>query len=71
VTRVEVTVQAGSDLRLVVRDNGTGIKDASRRSGLANLAHRAEQHGGTLTVGSGESGGTELQWRAPLSPVRP
>jgi signal transduction histidine kinase len=33
-TRVEVTVQAGSDLRLVVRDNGTGIKETSRRSGL-------------------------------------
>jgi signal transduction histidine kinase len=70
-TRVEVTVQAGSDLRLVVRDNGTGIKETSRRSGLANLARRAEQHGGTLTVGPGESGGTELQWRAPLSPVWP
>jgi signal transduction histidine kinase len=70
-TRVEVTVQASSDLRLIVRDNGTGIKETSRRSGLANLARRAEQHGGTLTVGPGESGGTELQWRAPLSPVRP
>jgi two-component system, NarL family, sensor histidine kinase DevS len=70
-TRVEVTVQAGSDLRLVVHDNGTGIKETSRRSGLANLARRAEQHGGTLNVGRGESGGTELQWRMPLSPARP
>jgi signal transduction histidine kinase len=70
-TRVEVTVQASSDLRLIVRDNGTGIKKTSRRSGIANLARRAEQHGGTLTVGPGESGGTELQWRAPLSPVGP
>jgi signal transduction histidine kinase len=26
--------------------------------------------GGTLTVGPGESGGTELQWRVPLSPAR-
>jgi signal transduction histidine kinase len=70
-TRVEVTVQVGSDLRLIVRDNGTGIKKTSRRSGLANLARRAEQHGGTLTVGPGENGGTELQWRAPLTPVGP
>jgi signal transduction histidine kinase len=70
-TRVEVTVQAGSDLRLVVHDNGTGIKETSRRSGLANLARRAEQRGGTLNIGRGESGGTELQWRAPLSPVGP
>jgi signal transduction histidine kinase len=70
-TRVEVTVQAGSDLRLIVRDNGTGIKKTSRRSGLANLARRAEQHGGTLTVGPSANGGTELQWRVPLTPARP
>jgi two-component system, NarL family, sensor histidine kinase DevS len=70
-TRVEVTVQAGSDLRLVVHDNGTGIKETSRCSGLANLARRAEQHGGTLNVGRGESGGTELRWRVPLSPAMP
>lgn len=37
-TRVEVAVHAGSDLALLVRDNGTGIKDTSRHSGLANLA---------------------------------
>ena len=49
-TLVEVTVQADNDLALLVRDNGTGIKDTSRRSGLANLARRAEHHGGTLTV---------------------
>jgi signal transduction histidine kinase len=70
-TRVEVAVEAGSDLALLVYDNGTGIKDTSRRSGLANLGRRAEQHGGTLTVGPGESGGTELDWRVPLSPSRP
>jgi signal transduction histidine kinase len=69
-TWVEVTVQADHDLALLVRDNGTGIKDTSRRSGLANLARRAEHHGGTLTVGPGGGGGTELQWRVPLSPPR-
>jgi len=67
-TQVDVTIQAGSDLALLVRDNGTGIKDTSRRSGLANLACRAEQHGGTLTVGPADGGGTELQWRVPLHP---
>jgi len=40
-TRAEVAVHAGSDLALLVRDNGSGIKDTSRRSGLANLARRA------------------------------
>jgi two-component system, NarL family, sensor histidine kinase DevS len=70
-TQVEVAVEAGSDVALLVHDNGTGIKDTSRRSGLANLAHRAEQHSGTLTVGPGASGGTELQWRVPLSSSKP
>jgi signal transduction histidine kinase len=65
-TRVEVTVEADSDLVLLVRDNGGGMNETSRRSGLANLSHRAGQHGGALTVGPGEGGGTELQWRVPL-----
>jgi signal transduction histidine kinase len=70
-TRVEVSVDAGSDLALLVRDNGTGIKDTSRRSGLAKLARRAEHHGGTLTVGPGGGGGTELQWWVPLRSSAP
>ena len=70
-THVEVTVEAGSDLVLLVRDNGSGIKDTSRRSGLDNLARRAAQHGGTLTVRPADSGGTELDWRVPIGPARP
>jgi signal transduction histidine kinase len=65
-TSVEVSIGAGSELSLLVRDNGTGITDTSRRSGLANLAQRAEQHGGTLTVGLADDCGTELHWRVPL-----
>ncbi len=63
---VEVSIGAGSELSLLVRDNGTPITDTSRLSGLANLARRAEQHGGTLTVGPAGNGGTELHWRVPL-----
>jgi signal transduction histidine kinase len=63
---VEVSIGLGSELSLLVRDNGTGITDTSRRSGLANLARRAEQYGGTLTVAPAGNGGTELQWRVPL-----
>jgi signal transduction histidine kinase len=70
-TRVEVTVDAGSDLVLLVRDDGIGIKDTSHRSGLANLARRAEHHGGTLTVGPAEGAGTVLNWRVPLRPSTP
>ena len=65
-TSAEVSIGAGSELSLLVRDNGSGMTGTSRRSGLANLAQRAEHYGGTLTVGPGDNGGTELRWRVPL-----
>jgi signal transduction histidine kinase len=69
--RPEVTIAVGDELRLLVCDNGIGIGETSRRSGLANLARRGEQYGGTLTVAPAAGGGTELDWRAPLSASRP
>jgi hypothetical protein len=48
-----------------------GIGETNHRSGLANLARRARQYGGTLTVAPAAGGGTELDWRASLSPARP
>jgi signal transduction histidine kinase len=72
---VEVSIRTGSELSLVVSDNGTPITDTPRLSGLANLAWRAEQYGGTLTVVPAGHGGTELHWRVPLpasgSPAAP
>ena len=65
-SQVDVSVDAGADLTLVVRDDGVGLREITRRSGLANLADRAEQLGGTLKVGSADSGGTELHWQVPL-----
>jgi signal transduction histidine kinase len=65
-SRVDVIVEAGQDLLLVVRDNGIGISGSGRRSGLANLAERAELLGGTLSTGPAPGGGTELTWRVPL-----
>jgi signal transduction histidine kinase len=65
-THVDVTVLADGKLSLLVHDNGTGIKDSTRRSGLANLAQRAEPYGGTLTIGGASNGGTELRWEVPL-----
>jgi signal transduction histidine kinase len=65
--RVEVTVSAGSDLVLTVRDNGKGIKQTARRSGLGNLADRAGELGGTFKVNQARSGGTGLEWRVPLT----
>ena len=65
-TSVEVELTATTDrLTLDVRDDGSGIGDATRRSGLANLRHRAERHGGALTVDSGPAG-TRLVWIVPF-----
>jgi signal transduction histidine kinase len=67
--KVEVTVDAGADLVLLVKDDGVGIGDTTRRSGLANLANRAAQLGGTMHTRPGPDGGTELEWRVPLRPA--
>ena len=65
-SRVDVTISAATELTLVVQDNGSGIGEATRRSGLANLRHRAETLGGQLRLDQPEGGGTRLEWRVPL-----
>lgn len=73
-TRVEVIVDATAVLgdglegvRLIVSDDGVGIPETGRRSGLRNLARRAEALGGESTFGPGPDGkGTTLAWEAPL-----
>jgi signal transduction histidine kinase len=65
-SRVEVKVEAGPELTLLVRDNGIGMKETGRRSGLANLAERAGMLGGTMRSGLADGGGTELTWRVPV-----
>ncbi|MFJ4186695.1 GAF domain-containing protein [Kitasatospora sp. NPDC089509] len=76
-TRVEVTLRAlAGRVVLTVTDDGVGIPEGGRRSGLRNLAERAERVGGVFThgpadgsaasAGGGEAGGTRLVWEAPL-----
>jgi signal transduction histidine kinase len=65
-TRVDVSVVAGADLLLRVADDGVGIPETGRRSGLANMASRAKSLGGEFDVRPGETGGTVLEWRVPL-----
>ncbi len=69
-TRVDVTVDTDSAgmLTIVVRDNGSGISAGTRRSGLANMADRAEKLGGTLRLSPADGGGTELVWQVPVPP---
>jgi signal transduction histidine kinase len=65
--RVGVTADpADGTVELVVADDGMGIDPAqTRRSGLANLADRAERHGGSLNIGTGPAG-TTITWRARI-----
>ncbi|WP_128975988.1 GAF domain-containing sensor histidine kinase [Streptomyces roseicoloratus] len=75
-TRIEVVVDATVTLpdgtrgvRLSVADDGVGIPEGGRRSGLRNLARRAESLGGAswCAPGIGEAGGgTTVMWEAPL-----
>ena len=66
-----VDTDAAGVLTVLVRDNGRGIQETSRRSGLANMADRAEQLGGELRVAPADGGGTELEWRVPCPPEAP
>ncbi|MGW6907025.1 GAF domain-containing protein [Streptomyces sp. NPDC054940] len=66
--RADVALQTdGREVRLTVSDNGVGIPAEGRRSGLANLAERAQQLGGELEVITPEGGGSTLVWRVPLA----
>jgi signal transduction histidine kinase len=65
---LRVTINADTDrLTVDVSDDGVGIGDSARRSGLANLKNRAHSRGGTLTLENQEQGGLRLQWSIPLS----
>ncbi|MGW6559392.1 sensor histidine kinase [Streptomyces hydrogenans] len=75
-SRIEVVVDATVTLpdgspgvRLTVADDGVGMPEGGRRSGLRNLARRAESLGGASWCGPGlaeEGGGTSVVWEAPL-----
>ncbi|MFF7651342.1 GAF domain-containing protein [Streptomyces sp. NPDC007983] len=56
----------GGRLTLTVTDDGIGLPDGGRRSGLRNLAERAEKLGGALDLTTPPDGGTRLVWAVPL-----
>ena len=66
-TTLKLTVAADADgVSISVRDNGVGIGDPGRFSGLQNLRARARKHGGEFVAQTGGAGGTELRWTARL-----
>jgi signal transduction histidine kinase len=66
-SQVDVIVDVSPDGKLSVQvsDNGVGIPDGQRRSGLRNLASRAEKLGGELALTPADPG-TRLDWRVPI-----
>lgn len=64
-TTAEVTVTVDDQVTLVVTDNGRGLGNPTRRSGLANLAERAARLGGAFEVRARDEGGTVLRWSVP------
>ena len=65
---VEVLMQFSDGvLSLIVTDDGVGITDSGRRSGLANITARADELGGVCAVERvDEFGGTRLRWSVRL-----
>jgi GAF domain-containing protein len=64
--RVTVSAEVkDGHLCLTVADDGSGLPQVGVRSGLANLADRAERNHGRLSTRSAPTG-TEVRWSVPL-----
>lgn len=68
-SRVDVVVElAGDDVVMTATDDGVGLPTdgPGRKSGMANIAARAQEIGGSCeAVRVAQDGGTRVVWRAP------
>jgi signal transduction histidine kinase len=62
-----VTIEARDALTINVEDNGRGIPDGVRRSGLLNMEKRALECDGSCEVLTSHGGGTHIRWTVPLA----
>lgn len=60
-----ITLSVGSEILLTVSDDGRGLGEITRSSGLRNMGERAELLGGAFAVTSQPGPGTRLEWRVP------
>lgn len=65
---VRVTVADGC-LTLVVEDDGVGLGDerSDDGNGVANMARRVSELGGTFSIGPAGERGTRVVWEAPVN----
>ncbi len=66
-SKLHVTVKVDDDLSIEVEDDGRGISERTKRSGLMNIRYRAQKANGTFNIETPKAGGTVLRWSAPLS----
>ena len=64
-TTCTVSLSVGEEILLEVTDDGKGLGAPRRRSGLANMAQRAEESGGSCSITGGAGQGTRITWRVP------
>lgn len=62
---VDVLVSAGPEVVVRVADDGRGLEEGVRHSGLRNMRARAERRGGSLVIESERGRGTTLTWSVP------
>lgn len=66
-SRVDITIAVSpTEVRVVVTDNGRGLGEIGRRSGLGNLEHRAAVRGGRFTTAARAPSGTTVDWAVPV-----
>jgi signal transduction histidine kinase len=64
---VQVAVRvAGGRLTITVTDDGVGVPETGRRSGIINMRTRAEKAGGSFELRTNTPRGTVVEWTVPL-----
>ncbi len=66
-TRVDVRITVGDELSVLVADNGVGLRQPGRLSGIGNARARAELLGGHLELTTQSGGGARFEWRVPIN----
>lgn len=63
----QVILNLGSTVQVEIVDDGVGIGDVDRRSGLANLWDRAAARSGSCQITPVQPRGTRLNWSVPVA----
>jgi signal transduction histidine kinase len=69
-SNVALNLHATSNrLTVTISDDGVGMGDVGRRSGLDNMRERAESRNGSMVIAEvPDLGGTSLVWTVPILP---